>query len=77
MWLGVGLIALGFFSMLILLSWENVSFVVPATSLSYAVGALGAQVVLGERVSRVRWMGVVLVILGVVLVWLGEGHGVG
>jgi drug/metabolite transporter (DMT)-like permease len=77
MWLGVALIATGFFSMLILLSWENVSFVVPATSLSYAVGALGAKLVLGERVSRVRWMGVLLVILGVVLVWLGEGHGAG
>jgi drug/metabolite transporter (DMT)-like permease len=77
MWLGVALIAAGFFSMLLLLSWENVSFVVPATSLSYAVGALGAQLVLGERVSRARWLGVLLVILGVVLVWLGEGSGAG
>lgn len=71
MWLGIGLLSVSFFSLLTLLSWENVSFVIPATALSYAVGALGAQFLLGERVSGVRWAGVALVCIGVALVWAG------
>jgi drug/metabolite transporter (DMT)-like permease len=71
MWVGIALMALGFFSLLALLSWANVSFVVPATALSYAVGALGAKLFLGERVDRRRWLGVLMVCLGVLLVWFG------
>lgn len=72
MWLGVSLMALAFFSLLAVLSIENVSFVVPVTALSYAAGALGGIVFLGERVSSRRWLGVLLVCLGVTLVWLGK-----
>jgi len=71
MWLGFALMTLSFFALLALLSWEDVSFVVPATALSYAVGALGAKFLLGERVNRKRWAGVLLVCLGVALVWAG------
>ena len=72
MWLGVALMAVAFFSLLGALSMENVSFVVPVTALSYAAGALGGQVFLGERVSRRRWLGVLLVCIGVMLVFLGR-----
>lgn len=72
MWIGIALMALAFFSLLALLSWEAVSFVVPATALSYAVGALGAKFLLGEKVSGARWAGVALVCLGVALVWAGK-----
>lgn len=71
MWFGFALLALSFFALLALLSWADVSFVVPATALSYAVGALGAKFLLGERISSVRWAGVLLVCLGVALVWAG------
>jgi drug/metabolite transporter (DMT)-like permease len=68
MWIGVGLMAVAFFSLLALLSWANVSLVVPATAASYAVGAMGAQFLLGEHVNRERWIGVIIVCLGVALV---------
>ena len=68
MWLGVSLMAVAFFSLLALLSWANVSLVVPATAASYLVGTLGAQFILGERVDTVRWIGVVIVCIGVALV---------
>lgn len=42
------------------------------TALSYAAGALGGIVFLGERVSRRRWAGVLLVCIGVTLVWFGK-----
>lgn len=71
MWLGIALMALAFFSLLALLSWENVSFVVPATALSYVVGALGGKLLLGEQVSSMRWAGVLLVCVGVALVCVG------
>jgi len=72
MWLGVSLMTLAFFSLLAVLSIENVSFVVPVTALSYGAGALGGVVFLGEHVSSRRWLGVLLVCLGVTLVWLGK-----
>ena len=69
--LGILLMAVSFYAFLALLSWAPVSFVVPATALSYAVGALGAKFLLGERVSGSRWAGVLLVCLGVALAWAG------
>ena len=71
MWIGFGLMTLSFFALLAMLSWEDVSFVVPATALSYAVGAFGAKFFLGERVNTARWVGVALVCIGVALVWAG------
>jgi drug/metabolite transporter (DMT)-like permease len=72
MWIGVGMMALAFFSLLAVLSIENVSFVVPVTALNYAAGALGGKFFLGERVTTRRWAGVLIVCIGVTLVWLGK-----
>ena len=71
MWLALLLMAAGFFSLLGMLSLENVSFVVPVTALSYVVGALGGVFFLGERVGHERWIGVLLVCIGVALVFAG------
>ena len=71
MWLGIGLMAVSFYAFLALLSWAPVSFVMPATALSYAAGALGGKYLLGERITGVRWAGVALVCLGVALAWHG------
>jgi len=71
-WLGIPLLGLSFYSTLVLLSWAPVSLVVPATALSYAVGALGAKFILGEHVTFGRWAGVLLVCAGVALAWAGQ-----
>jgi len=68
MWIGIGLMALAFFAFITVLSWAEISFVAPATAANYVVGALGAKVLLKERVSKTRWAGVLLVAVGVVLV---------
>ena len=59
---------LGFFALLSLLSWENVSFVVPATSLEYVLSTLGARFVLRENISPLRWAGTLFVCAGVGLI---------
>jgi drug/metabolite transporter (DMT)-like permease len=73
MWIALLLMTTGFFSLLGMLSLENVSFVVPVTALSYAAGAYGGSLFLGERVTRQRWLGVLLVCVGVTMVWKGRG----
>jgi len=72
MWAGVGMMALAFFALLGALSSFNVSFVVPVTALSYVAGAFGGVVFLHERVSLQRWLGVLLVAIGVTLVFLSK-----
>src|SRR6202045_2311569 len=47
MWLGIALMSVGFFSLLAILSFQEVSFVVPGSALSYAAGAFGAKLFLG------------------------------
>ena len=70
-WAGIGFNTVAFFSMLALFSREDLSFVIPATALSYVVGTFGARFFLGEQVCWRRWAGVVLVSLGVALAILG------
>ena len=69
LWIAVGLMAVSFYAFLTMLSWYPVSFVVPATSLAYVTGALGAQFLLRERLSAIRWAGVACISLGVALAW--------
>jgi drug/metabolite transporter (DMT)-like permease len=73
MWAGVTLMAIAFFSLLAVLSTENVSLVVPVTALSYGAGALGGKFLLGQQVTPRRWAGVFLVCAGVALVIAGRG----
>jgi len=71
MWIGLAQLTLAFCSLLALLSWAAVSFVVPAMALSYVTGALGSKYFLGERLTPLRWVGVGLVSIGVALVCWG------
>jgi multidrug transporter EmrE-like cation transporter len=73
MWAGVAMMAIAFFALLGALSIYNVSFVVPVTALSYVAGSIGGVVFLRERVTFWRWIGVLLVTIGVTLVFLGKG----
>jgi|SRR5450432_2513824 drug/metabolite transporter (DMT)-like permease len=67
-WLALPLLAASFYSLLILLSWAPISLVIPASASNYVVGTLGAKYLLKEDVTAKRWMGVLLVCAGVVLV---------
>jgi drug/metabolite transporter (DMT)-like permease len=72
MWIAITMMASAFFALLGALSLFNVSFVVPVTALSYVAGAFGSAAFLHERVGRQRWLGVLLVAIGVTLVFFGK-----
>ena len=69
-WLGVSLMASSFFMFLAMLSWFPVSFVIPATSLAYVAGAFGAKIFLGEQLNATRWIGILLICMGVAMAWV-------
>jgi len=66
--LGVALQAAFFFIYMALLSREDVSKVLPLTTLNYIIVALLAQVLLAEPVTPMRWSGIGFIVLGVFLV---------
>ena len=68
--LGLLCMAVSFGAFLAVLSWADLSFIVPATSLSFVVSTLGAKWLLKERINRLRWIGTLLVCVGVALLSL-------
>ena len=66
--LGLLFMALAFASLLVTLSWADVSIVGPASaSLTFIANALAARVFLKEHVTRRRWLAAVFVAGGVAL----------
>ena len=68
--IGIFFMACSFLAFLAVLSWADLSFVLPATSLSFVITTIGAKFVLKEEISRVRLAGTALVCLGVALISL-------
>lgn len=67
-WLGIGSLITFFVAYMLVLSWADYSFVQPASSLAYGVVALLGWLMLGERVSPLRWAGIAVISLGVFVV---------
>jgi multidrug transporter EmrE-like cation transporter len=66
--LGIVFMALAFFSLLLALSWADVSLVGPASaSLTFVSNAVAARIFLHERVDHRRWAATAFVAAGVVL----------
>lgn len=55
-------------SQLSLFSWADLSYVVPFTACSYILTTLLSEFVLGEHVETMRWVGVVLISIGVLII---------
>lgn len=65
---GVALQAAFFFLYMALLAREDVSKILPLTTLSYLVVGFLAQFMLAEPVTPLRWTGIGFIVLGVLLV---------
>jgi uncharacterized membrane protein len=68
---GIGLLLLFFCSYLSALSWADLTYVLPATALSYVLMALLAKLFLNEHVTVSRWLGIALITAGVGVVASG------
>ncbi len=69
--LGVALLILWMLSRMTLLSWADLSYVVPVTSIGYVLVALMGRIFLDERITARNWLGIALIVAGVSLVGLG------
>jgi drug/metabolite transporter (DMT)-like permease len=66
--LGVVLLILWMVSRMALLSWADLSYVLPVTSVGYVLVALAGRVLLHEQITARRWTGIGLIMTGVALV---------
>ena len=62
--LGVFFEALFFLCLVILMSKTDISFLWPLTALSFVFATFAAIIFLGESVSPLRWIGVILIVIG-------------
>ena len=67
-WLGVLLLIVFLFLFTALLSWADLSFVLPASSFGYVLNVALAHYLLLEPVSVARWCGTALISVGVIMV---------
>jgi uncharacterized membrane protein len=66
--IGVALLISWLFCHMLLLSWADLSYVLPVTSIGYVLVALAGRFFLNENVSWTRWSGILLIVSGVILV---------
>ncbi len=66
--LGVFFEALFFICLLVLMSKSDISFLWPLTALSFVFATVAAILFLHERVTAVRWAGVVFIMIGAALI---------
>ncbi len=67
---GVCLLVVWLLTNLSLLSWADLSYVLPVTSTAYVITAILGRVFLGEYVSKIRWTGILLILTGAIIVGL-------
>src|SRR5580704_5460678 len=67
-WLGIGSLITFFVAYMLVLSWADYSYVQPASSVAYGMVALLAHFMLHELVTPTRWLGVLLICVGVLVV---------
>src|SRR6185437_735467 len=65
---GVAVLAVSMYAQLAMFTWSDLSYVVPMTASGYILTAVLGQVFLNEAVSVVRWAGIGLISVGVLLV---------
>ena len=68
LWAGIGAYVIEFFVWLEALSRAPLSLLFPAAALAYCGVVLAGKVILGETVSRRRWLGTMVITAGVMLV---------
>ena len=63
--LGVALLIVWLLARMALLSWADLSYVLPVTAIGYVATALMGRFFLHEQVTPQRWAGTLLIVLGI------------
>jgi drug/metabolite transporter (DMT)-like permease len=66
--LGIGLLILWLLTRMALLSWADLSFVLPVTAFGYFLAALLGKFFLQENISAAQWLGTCLIFAGIAIV---------
>jgi drug/metabolite transporter (DMT)-like permease len=66
--LGTAMLSLFFFLWLAVLSWEDLTVALPMQALNYVLVAILAKYILNEQISLLRWAGIFLVCVGVIMI---------
>ncbi|HZQ51787.1 MAG TPA: hypothetical protein VFB14_06295 [Bryobacteraceae bacterium] len=74
--LGIALLILATLTRMALLSLADLSLVLPLTAAGYILSALLGKFLLSEQVTFERWVGVLLIFLGTVVVGSTSGNAV-
>ena len=70
-WVGLLFSILSLFIWLFVLTNSDLNFAFSLDSMRYVLIALASTVVLKERISSIRWLGILAVVIGITLVTLG------
>lgn len=68
--LGTTLLIFWLLSRMTLLGWADLSYVLPVTSIGYVLNAVLGKYFFAEDISWQRWLGTVLIVIGIALVGL-------
>ena len=66
--LGIAILTVFYFLYLAALSWADLSYVLPVTAFGYTLNAVMAKWLLHEQVSLTRWVGTLVICIGVAVV---------
>lgn len=72
LWMGLATVAVVLVSWLVVLSKVDLSVAMPLTSSSYVFVALTSMIFLHEHISLMRWCGILLILVGVLIVSLSS-----
>lgn len=67
-WTGIGTLLLFLGCLMLILSWADFSYVLPASAAIYIVVPLIGNLLLGEQVAALHWVGIIIICMGVGLV---------
>ncbi len=67
-WFGIAALITFFLTYMLVLSWADYTFVQPSSSISYGMVALLSHFLLREVITPVRWLGILIICLGVLVV---------
>ncbi len=71
---GIILLIVWMLSRMALLSWADLSYVLPLTAVGYVITAAIGRFVLNEQISASRWSGTLLIVAGTALVGMTDSR---